>query len=455
MNALHTRDRETQPSPHAWFVLFLFTLSFALSYVDRQVLTVLVEPIRHEFALSDTQIGLLQGLAFALFYTTAAVPLGWLVDNTNRIRVAATCIAVWSVATASCGVVTSYFQLIFARAGTAAAEAGCSPAALSVMADIFPARLVPRASAIYLLAPYVGGGIALAAGSYLLQYFTTVGGLNLPFAGHFAPWQAVFVVIGLPGLLLSALMWLTIGEPVRIEGKGVAAADRAISFRETVRYIVKDSSYLVLYFSAFIFVLTTFFTLLSWFPTFVIREVGGAANAASSGRILGGIFMIFGSLGTLATSVITRHLADDKVLPYVLRVMLIAVIVQIPLVIALSLTFSPFASYMLYAAEIFCISLLSALMPIPMLQASVPNRMRGKIIGIFLLTVNLIGSSVGPALVGRLSDVFKSAPHPLATGLLIVLVFSTITAALLLFLTLRRISVQAVLPHLPSASVSA
>ena len=429
--ALGMADRDL--NARRWYVLLVFTLAYAFAYLDRQILTLLVEPIRLDLALNDTQIGLLQGLAFSLFFALAGVPLGWLVDNRNRVGVAAVCVGTWGLATAATGLATSYVQMVAARAGTAVAEAGCSPAALSTFADIFPARLVPRATAIYLTGPYIGGGLALIGGSLALQHFIANGGAELPLLGRLAPWRAVFVVVGVPGLLLAALMRLTLREPPRT-GPGLEA-DRTVSLGRTLRFIFMDSPYLRFYFAAYAFILTIVFVVLAWYPTLAIRE--GMGSAASIGRPLGLIFLVCGCLGTLASQLAVRRLEDADVLARVLGVIAVFIAIQVPVMVVLTLSRSAAAAFALYAAEILCLSVLTALMPVA-LQVGVPSRMRGRVIGLFLLTVNLVGGSVGPAAVGALSDASKATEHALSKAMSIVAVVASVLAFLLIQFARKR-----------------
>src|SRR6201985_3052935 len=143
------------------YVVVLFFVCFAFSYLDRQIVSILVQPIKLTLGITDTQIGLLQGFSFTMCYATAGVFVARLVDRANRVRLIAVCVAIWAISTALCGFATSFAELLAARAGTAIAEAALSPAALSIFSDIFPPRKVTRASSVFMLGPYIGGGLAL------------------------------------------------------------------------------------------------------------------------------------------------------------------------------------------------------------------------------------------------------------------------------------------------------
>ncbi len=171
-------------------------------------------------------------------YATADVFVARLVDRANRVKLIAVCVAIWAVSTALCGFATSFAELLAARAGTAIAEAALSPAALSIFSDIFAPRKVARASSVFMLGPYIGGGLALFCGGMLLS--ATRGDVSIWLASHgFAPWQAVFVLVGAPGFVLAALVAFTVREPARHEGDAAhvseALAELARSRHGTVR----------------------------------------------------------------------------------------------------------------------------------------------------------------------------------------------------------------------------
>jgi hypothetical protein len=283
-------------------------------------------------------------------------------------------------------------------------------------------------------APYVGGGLALVAGSLALQHFTEAGGAELPLFGHIAPWRAVFIVVGLPGLLLALLIWLGVREPAR--GGSGGRPDAPISLARTLRFVFQESAYLPLYFAAYVFILSIVFAILAWYPSLAIRE--GVGTPTSVGRPLGLIFLIFGCLGTLGSQLTVWRVTDDKVLARVMLVIAAFVAFQLPLVAALSTVFLPTTAFALYAAEMLCLSVLTALMPVA-LQVGVPGRMRGRVIGLFFLTANLLGSSGGPAAVGVLSDFLGQSTGALSTAMLVVLATASAIALCLILLARRRL----------------
>ncbi|PVX75150.1 MFS transporter [Paraburkholderia unamae] len=408
----------------------LLALSFAFSYMDRQILPLLFESVRHAFSMSDTQIGMLQGLAFSSFYAFAGIPLGWLVDRYHRVRIAAACVAVWGMATAACGLSGSFGQFFVARTGTAMGEAGCSPAAYSILSDMLSGRALLRATSVYNTGPYVGGGMALILGSVALRHFTDTGGIALPMAGHFAPWQAVFIVLGLPGLILSALL-LLIREPKRRE---VGGHENDISTRATLK-MLSGSSQLVFYYAGWVFISSGLFVLLTWFPSVMIRE--GFGTASTIGRPLGVMFLVVGLSGCFLSQLLLRNLNNRDLLSPLLRRLSIVLAMQIPLIAAFMHVDTPTAAYWFYACEVAVFSVATTFMVTP-IQLVVPNRMRGRATGVFLMSNYMIGASLGPAAVGALSDRMAGDPHGLLTAFVTVLGVSCVGAVILMYLSSTR-----------------
>ncbi len=202
-----TRSKTEQlPSKaYAWYTVGLLTVVYIFSFIDRYILGLLIEPIKADLELSDTQVGLLLGPAFALFYTTLGVPLGWLADRGRRTWIIGAGIAVWSLATAASGIAKSFVQLFIARITVGVGEATLSPCALPVIADSFPPEKRGKPIAFYSAALSIGAGLAYIAGASVIIWSKTVDSIVLPIVGAVAPWQFAFIAVGLPGLLIAML----------------------------------------------------------------------------------------------------------------------------------------------------------------------------------------------------------------------------------------------------------
>lgn len=252
------------------YLIAAFFLCFVFAYFDRQILTVLVQPIKTSLHFSDTQIGMLQGFAFALFYSVGGLPVAWLIDRGNRVRIVAGCVLVWSLATGASGLASGFAQLLLARAGTATAESGLVPAGLSIFADAMSPRSVPRASATMMLAPYIGAGGALMIGSASLAYFDSFQGQL--FGISLLPWQWVYVSAGVPGLLLVVLL-LLLREPERREilGNGRTSSGLSPTSREVLRFLFRDSRFFAPYMGGMCIILMMFYSQLAWFLPLLSR----------------------------------------------------------------------------------------------------------------------------------------------------------------------------------------
>jgi len=197
-----------------WYVLILLTLAYIFALVDRQVLSLLVEPIKHDLGITDTRMGMLQGVAFGIFYTVAGVPLGYAADRLSRRTLLGCSILAWSLMTAACGLAGTYVQLLAARVGVSIGEAALGPTAVPLIRDVVPGRRFARATAIYMLGIPLGSGLAILAGATLLPVFKRMGPVGWPLIGVLQPWQATFVAVASPGLLIGLLM-LALPDPLK------------------------------------------------------------------------------------------------------------------------------------------------------------------------------------------------------------------------------------------------
>ncbi|MDE0365860.1 MAG: MFS transporter, partial [Gammaproteobacteria bacterium] len=220
---------------YPWYVVVILMLAMVVSFIDRQVITLLVEPIRTDLGISDTKMSLLMGFAFAIFYVTMGVPIARLSDRYSRRLIIAAGIFLWSVATAACGLARSFAQLFTARVFVGVGEATLTPAAYSMIADYFPPNRLGRAIGVYATGVYIGSGLALVLGGAAIRLITQSGFMDLPLVGTLVPWQLTFIVVSIPGLLIVLLMMFTVREPVR---KNLAETTEAsIPIREIARFM--------------------------------------------------------------------------------------------------------------------------------------------------------------------------------------------------------------------------
>src|SRR5216683_2185076 len=199
---------------YAWYVVFILMVCYTLSFVDRQILSLLVGPMKRDLAISDTRIGLLQGLAFALFYGLMGLPLGRLADTRNRRNVIIVGVVLWSFLTGACSTARSFWSLFVARIGVGVGEATLSPSAFSLITDYFPKEKLGAALSVYSMGIFIGSGLALIAGGSVVDAVTRMPAVTVPLLGTVAPWRFTFLIVGAPGLVIALLLY-TVREPSR------------------------------------------------------------------------------------------------------------------------------------------------------------------------------------------------------------------------------------------------
>ena len=387
------------PPRYAWYVVGVLALANTSAFIDRQILGLLVGPIRRDLGITDTQMGVLYGLAFALFYTLLGIPIGRAADRASRRAIIATGIAVWSVMTALCGIARTYDQLLLARFGIAIGEAALAAPALSLIADYFAPNRRATAFSVYTIGVYLGAGLANLVGGAVLSRLDGTATVVWPIIGAIRPWQQVFVIVGLPGLAI-ALLVAAIAEPVRRE-TGQQGDSRPFAIGEVTRYVgANRRTFLCHGFGYALFALVNFATA-AWLPTHLIRSYGW--TAARAGITLGTLTVTIGVAGVVAGGrvsdlLMARGHADAK-----LRVGIIAAIAN--LLCGIAYTLAPTASlsvaalvpYNFFASFAFGAAVAAV-------QEITPNRMRAQIGALFMSAMTLIGLGLGPSVVGLLTD---------------------------------------------------
>ena len=297
VEAADERPREQEEGgAYRWYVAIVLLIAYSFSAIDSRVLTLLVQPIKKDLGLSDFEISLLQGFAFAILYSIAAIPLGRLVDGTRyRSRIIIVGVLFWSVMTMACGAAKGFGQLFLARVGVGVGEATLSPTAYSLLSDYFGRTRRALAISIYALGYPIGSGLALILGALLLRKFTAHGPVELGIFGTFQPWQMVFVMVGLPGVIV-ALLISTIKEPVRRDlAKGhKGAMPLSVAFQ----YIRERWQMFGMLFFANALIAMLAIGVAIWYPTFLIRTYGLTTDQV--GLYYGSVMLVCGVIGTLA-----------------------------------------------------------------------------------------------------------------------------------------------------------
>lgn len=390
------------PSPiYANYALGVLTIAYIFSFVDRQILSLLVEPIRADLQISDFQMGLLQGMAFALFYTILGLPLGRLADRFSRkiiVGIGAFC---WSVMTAACGLSKNFTTLFITRMGVGVGEAGLSPAAYSLLSDFFPPNRVARAMAIYTMGITVGGGLAYLVGGFVIEVISQAESITLPIIGTVAPWQMTFLAVGVPGLLIVPLVYFMKEPPRRGRLQTDAGVVNVVPFKQVLSFVLENKRiFFAIYFGASMLSIIGYGTL-NWYPTFLIRTYG--MSAAEVGFEFGLIYMIFGTLGAFGSAMLSERLASRGYSDANLRVVMS---VGFFLIIPASLGPLMPEKWMALCFAAPTVMLLNAHAGITAaaIQQVTPNQMRATVIAMMLFMTNIIGLGLGAVIIASITD---------------------------------------------------
>ena len=392
-------DDATEPpwprAAYAWWVVAVLLIAYTVSFVDRMILSLLIPSIRAAFDVSDTQVSLLVGFSFAVFYTLMGLPLGLLADRGNRTRLIAGGITVWSFATAACGAAGSYWTLFLARVGVGVGEAALSPAAYSLLGDVFPKEKLGRAIAVYSIGVPLGSGIALVIGGWVINVVNELPPIVLPLFGATEPWRLVFFAVGLPGLLV-ALLLATVREPSRRGATSVPPR-----WTDVFRFVAAHRRAYLCHFAGLSLLTFVIYGHMAWIPTFYARTHGLAP--ADVGLFYGAITALTGAAGLLLGGTLADRLFQRGVLDGHMRTVRISVLASAPFLVAVPLV---------PGAEWATVLLVPALLIASMhggvagaaLQVITPNRLRGQITALYFFVANLIGLGLGPTAVALLTD---------------------------------------------------
>ena len=413
----------------AWYAVSVLLIAYTVSFIDRTILSLLVGPIQADLGIGDTEMGLLHGLAFALFYCFLGLPIAWLSDRFSRRWIIAIGMIVWSAMTALCGLTKNFAQLFLARMGVGVGEAALSPAAYSMLADLFPPNRLGRAMGVYSSGVFFGAGIAFMLGGLVISFVNDGNTLSLPFLGELRIWQFVFVIVGLPGVLLALLMF-TFPEPVR--RKKITAEGRELT-QSAIKFLRENPKVCLGHFVGFAMLAVSFNGFVAWGPTQLIRDFG--IDASEAGKAFGIAIFICGGSGIILGGVVADRLAQKGYSDATMRAGIIGGIGLLPMSIAAPLMPSFILSAIGYGAFFFFASFPFGAAAAA-LQLMTPPHLRAQLSAVYLLVLNLIGIGGGPLMIGAISDHALGGPAEIGsamalTGLLTVPVGVVILAAAL------------------------
>jgi predicted MFS family arabinose efflux permease len=383
------------------YVLGTLVVIYTFNFIDRQILSILLEPIKQELQLSDTQLGLLTGFAFALFYATLGIPIARWADRGNRRSLIALSLAIWSGMTALSGLAQNFWQLLAARIGVGVGEAGCSPPAHSMIADYYPADRRATALGVYSLGIPFGILFGFLAGGWMNEFFG---------------WRVAFFVVGIPGILLAVVVRLTVREPPRGMAEGREPAIEQPTIMETCRTLWQRRAFRHLAFGG---ALTAFvgYGVVSWLPSFLIRSHG--MQTGEIGTYLGLILGIPGGIGIALGGYLADRLGARDARWY-LWIVTVALLAGVPLTVGVYLSAGPYGALLFLILPILLGNFYQAT-TFSQTQGLVGLRMRSVAAAILLFILNIIGLGLGPQAVGIISDLLQPAygPESLRYSLLI------------------------------------
>lgn len=421
----------TQPATpalrYAWFVVVLLMLAHVLSFADRMILNLMVGPIRADLGISDTQMSLLQGFSFALFYTVCGLPLARLADRSNRSRLIMMGVVAWSIATAASGLAQRYVHLLIARIGVAVGEATLSPSAFSLISDYFSREKRATAISVFGMGTYIGSGLAFLLGGLVVQFAKNQGPMSLPLIGEIRSWQLVFLILGVAGLLFALLM-LLVREPPRSNPQAAA-----MPVTQVFSALRGNARTLTCHHLGFAMIALSGYGASAWIPTYLIRVQQWTVTQV--GLAYGIVLVVAGTLGILcggrlADYWIARGRSDAPLL-----IGAFAALAATPFAFILYTTPNPVLIVTLLATGTFLLSMPFGAAPSG-LQDIVPPAMRAQASAIYLFVLNMIGLGCGPTAVALVTDYVFHDDLAVGRSLLVVGMTSQLLGAGLLLLGL-------------------
>lgn len=388
---------------YGWYVVFVLCLCSIVSYIDRQIINLLVEYIKTDLVISDTKISLLQGFAFAACYALAAIPLGRIADGFSRRWLIVWGVLAWTIAAFCCGLAQSYEQLFVGRIFVGIGEAALTPAAYSLLADLFRPQRLARPISVFTASSFVGSGVALVIGGAIISALENAEQILFPVIGEVTIWQASFMYAALPGFVVVLLVVLVVREPQRSNALpvGSAATDHKQGFVGALKYCRSNALVFTTVFLGLALLGAAQFGMGFWIPAFFIRVHGWAAGEI--GYLQGMLFLVFGSSGVIAGGWLADRLQGRGYVDGNLRAVAVGGALAAPCALALALAPNATVSAVMLAPAMFFGSMPFGAGP-AILPVVSPSMYRGQIVALYLLVVNIIGQAGGPWVLAMFTD---------------------------------------------------
>ncbi len=426
------------PAAYSWYVVGVLMVVYVFSFMDRQILGLLVGPIKRDLDISDTQFSYLMGLSFALFYTFFGIPIGRLADTVSRRGLIVSGLFFWSLMTAGCGLANRYWHFLLLRMGVGVGEASLSPAAYSMISDSFPRHRLATAISVYSMGIYLGTGLSYLIGGLVVRWVGAEPFLTVPLVGEMRSWQIVFFALGLPGLAL-ALIFVTVKEPIR---RGVRRIQTkrgesisVVSVSAVAGYFSRNWKTLVCHNVGFALLSLSSYGTTSWIPAFFHRTHGW--EPADVGVIYGAIVALFGTSGIVLGGWLADRIGRSGTTASKMYVGLLAAVIWVPSGIAYLLVPSGTIAMLLLVPTVFFVAMPFGVAPAA-IQEMMPNTMRGQASALYLFVLNLIGLGLGPSAIAWVTDFGFRDEAMLRYSILIVTTAAHTVSALLLWLGIKQ-----------------
>lgn len=390
-------ESEEHGLSYRWYVVILLAILSIVSYADRLVLGILVQPIKEELGVSDTAMGFLLGFSFAMVYAVLALALARVADRWNRKRLIVIGVVIWSVMTSASAFADGFWQLAFCRLGVGIGEAALGPAALSIISDLFRQERRHVPVSMFLAAGVIGSTGAYIIGGSAILVVNSMSSTALPLIGELSAWRLVFLFMGVPGLILSALMIFTVQEPKR---RGDVSQPQA-NYADIFAHLKSKGAEYFPIFAGLGIIQTVIYAIVAWFPTILVRT--HEVPNANAGIFYGTVGLVFGTTGAILGPYLAGrvHKAGRNDGLYFIGFGFVAM--AVPFVVLTML--APNANLALFGVGIvlFCFMASSAMPPL-LPQLIAPNAMRAQITAMYYFVGNIMGLGVGPLVVGFISD---------------------------------------------------
>ena len=401
------------PERQGWYAVSVIAVVTTFALLDQGIIGLLIQQIKQDFALTDTEAGMLLGPAFVIFYAFLGLPLSRYIDRSNRTVIMSIGIFVWSIATAACGLASSFLSLFLSRIMVGAGEAVNGPASYSITSDYFPRDRLPRAIAAVQIGSVAGGGLSLLIGGSMIWIIANVGNPSLPLLGTMRPWQVVFFAVGLPGTLVSLLM-LTVKEPPR---HGLRMDRRKVSAREAYRYLLTHFALFGPMFIGLTLGAPDGAARQAWGAAFFQRTYGWSAPryGLTTGIMSLSVMLIGLYAGTKLVERMQRRGLEDAVMRNILYCRLAA----LPFSLAMPLMPDPWLALACTGVGYLTLGMSGPSIN-AILQQVTPNEIRGQVTALYLFIYFVVGSGLGPLITGAVTDYVFTSPDDLRWSMLLL-----------------------------------